>query len=138
MQPALRVLIWGLAVLFAASPVLLAIASTPSHQGDLFSAAAYTIYGRDVAFVIVAVIVIGMVDAFEVLATYFGRRPAKVWVGWAAFILILAFIPSLVVFISWASPSVHMTDRDLHDIAFPAAGSLVCAFGARVTAILGG
>ena len=73
MQPTLRVLIWLLAVVFAASPVLLAVISSPSHQGDLFVGASYASYSRDVAFILVSVISIGMIGALEVLATYFGR-----------------------------------------------------------------
>ena len=138
MQAALRVLIWLLAVVFAAGPVLLAIASSPSHQGDLFVGASYANYSRDVAFILVAVISIGMIDALEVLATYFGPRPAKAWVGSLALMLVIVFIPLLMVLITWASPGVHMTDRDIHDIGLFAGGSLVCAFGARTVAILGG
>ncbi len=138
MQPTLRVLIWLLAVVFAASPVLLAVISSPSHQGDLFVGASYASYSRDVAFILVAVISIGMIDALEVLATYFGPRPAKAWVGCLALVLVIVFIPLLMVLVTWASPGVHMTDRDLHDIGVLAGASLVCAFGARTVAILGG
>ena len=135
MQPTLRVLIWLLAVVFAASPVLLAVISSPSHQGDLFVGASYASYSRDVAFILVAVIAI---DALEVLATYFGPRPAKAWVGCLALVLVIVFIPLLMVLVTWASPGVHMTDRDLQDIGVLAGASLVCAFGARTVAILGG
>ena len=137
MQPLLHVLIWLLAVIFAASPVFLAIASAPSHQGDLFVGASYVKYNRDVAFILVAVVAIGMLDALEVLATYFGSRPAKAWVGCLALVLVIVFVPLLMVLVSWASPSVNMTSRDLYDIGIYAGGSLVCAFGARVIAILG-
>ncbi len=138
MQPTLRVLIWLLAVVFAASPVLLAVISSPSHQGDLFVGASYASYSRDVAFILVAVIAIGMIDALEVSATYFGPRPAKAWVGCLALVLVIVFIPLLMVLVTWASPGVHMTDRDLQDIGVLAGASLVCAFGARTVAILGG
>ena len=137
MRTVLRILIWLLAVVFAASPVLLAIASSPSHQTDLFNGSSYSSYSRDVAFIIVAVIAIGMIDALETLATFFGSQPAKAWVGASALALVIVFVPLLMVFVSWASPNTQMTGRDLRDIGTLAGASLVCASGARVTAILG-
>lgn len=138
MQPFLRLLIWLLAVSFAASPVLLTIAKSPSHQGDIFAITSYATYARDIAFVVVAVIALGLVDAFEVLASLFGDRPAQTWVAFLAFVLVIAFIPLLAVFTTWASPGTQMSGVDLAQMSTLGGAALVCAFGARITAVFGG
>ncbi len=137
MQPLLRLLIWLLALLFAASPVLLTIAKSPSHQSDVFTFSSYVEYPRDVAFIIVAIIAIGLVDALEVLASLFGGKPAQTWVAFLAFVLVLAFIPLLSVFTTWAAPGSHMTDVDIAQMSTLGGAALVCAFGARITAVFG-
>ncbi len=138
MQPVLRLLIWLLAVLFAASPVLLAVARSPAHQNDLFASISYVGYARDVAFVIVAVIAIGSVDAFEVMASLFGDQPARTWVAFLAFVLVIAFIPLLTVFVTWAAPAAQMSAVDLGQMTVLGGAAVVCAFGARITAVFGG
>ena len=130
-------MIWILAILFAASPVLLSVARSPSHQNDIFEITSYAEYPRDVAFVVVAIIAIGMIDALEVLASLFGSKPAQTWLAFLAFVLVIAFIPLLSVFTTWAAPAGQMTGLDIGQMSTLGGASLVCAFGARITAMLG-
>ena len=136
MQPLMRLIIWFLAVIFAASPVLISTAFSPSHQNDLFDPASYASVPRDLVFLIAAVIAIGMIDALEVVASMLGPRPAKRAVFFAM-VFIIVFIPQLLTCATWSSPILKMSLLDVQSIPTFAASSLICAFGARVIAILG-
>ena len=133
----MRLIIWALAVIFAASPVLLSVAFSPSHQNDLFDLASYAGLPRDLVFLAAAVIAIGMIDALEVVASVLGNKPAKRMVVFFAMVFVIVFIPQLLAWATWSSPRLKMGLLDVQNIPIFVASSLVCAFGARVTSILG-
>lgn len=137
MQPLMRLIIWVLAVIFAASPVLLSVAFSPSHQNDLLDSASYATVSRDLVLLITAIIAIGMIDALEVVASMLGPRPAKRAILFLAMVFIIVFIPQLLACVTWSAPGLRMTLLDVQSIPTFAASSLMCAFGARVVAILG-
>jgi hypothetical protein len=104
----LRLVFWATAILFASAPVAFEIATTPQNFPLLFVSDSYAAFGRDLIFLAIAVLAIGLVDAFEALLLLKNRRTgaSKLAFGFTLVLMIAIFL-QLFLFSFWSSHIVN-------------------------------
>jgi hypothetical protein len=70
----LRLIFWTAAMLFAAAPLALEVVASPERLGKLFQANSYIPFGRDLIFLAITILAIGLIDALEATLLLHGRR----------------------------------------------------------------
>jgi hypothetical protein len=141
MLAAVRLCHWDFAVFFAVSPVILGIADSPAHVLRLFDYDSYTEAGRDLIFAAIAVLAIGLIDAFEVVSasllqgTSKGRAPRLR----AGFILILTLgiVIQLLLYASWSHGAETEKFTDISTIIRLVVIATISALFARLTLVAG-
>jgi hypothetical protein len=134
----MRMACWVSAIFFAIAPVTLGVVTAPQHIGRLFSAASYVPFARDLIFVAIAVLAIGLIDSLETILLVRNRR------GWlnkslfaVTFIWMLLIYFQLFLYAAWAthmenaSHSPDSTTNLLYMVLLAA----ISALFARVTLI---
>ena len=61
----LRLIFWIAALLFAAAPLALEVVTSPEHLSTLFEANSYLPFGRNLIFLAITILAIGLIDALE-------------------------------------------------------------------------
>jgi hypothetical protein len=61
-------------LLFASAPLALEVAASPEHLNKLFQANSYLPFGRDLIFLAITILAIGLIDALEASLLLCGRR----------------------------------------------------------------
>jgi hypothetical protein len=100
----LRLIFWATAILFACAPLALEIAITPQDFPRLFIRESYAAFGRDLIFLAIAVLAIGLVDSLEALLLLKNRRtgPSKVAFAFTLVLMIAIFL-QLFLYSFWSS-----------------------------------
>lgn len=70
----LRLIFWIAALLFAAAPLALEVVTSPEHLSTLFEANSYLPFGRNLIFLAITILAIGLIDALESILLLHGRR----------------------------------------------------------------
>lgn len=95
---------WAAAVIFAAIPVALGIANTPEQLRQLFKPVSYLSSGRELIFLAIAVLAIGLIDALDsLLLVHRGRSLSSKIIFGSTFALVLGIVIQLVVYAYWSA-----------------------------------
>jgi len=104
MLATLRIVFWVAAVFFAITPVFLGVVASPDHLNRLFSASHYVSFGRDLIFVAIAILAIGLIDALEVvLLTHHQRKRTNRLMFSVTVVVVLAIVLQLFMYASWST-----------------------------------
>lgn len=113
------------------------MAFSPAHIFDLGDLNSYKSLARDLLFVAIAVLAIGIADAFEVISSVFSDKQAQPWTMLVSMMMLIFMVPQLLIYATWTAIGVHMTVLDVQNVPVLMGGALVCAFGARLALIIG-
>jgi len=133
----IRIAIWLFAVLFAAGPVIVSVAPTPAHIRDLISLSSYLGAARDLLFLSVAILALGLVDSLENIAAVREAGKDNTFQFFASISMMLVIVPQLVLYSIWSAPNAALTSVDAQQIPVYVGGSLVCALIARLALVVG-
>lgn len=127
--------IWLLAVFLAAGPILAAIAPSPAHVEDLFILSSYDKVSRDLLFLAIAILSIGLVDALEAISSASGAGSRGSVTYYLSILMCLAIIPQIILYSLWSAASIHLTADDARYIPTYVGGSFVSSLAARIALI---
>lgn len=133
----LRLVIWLFAIVLAAGPLLVTVARSPSLVGNLLTLSAYSGAERDILFLSISVLAIGLVDVFACMASYSVPDANSGKVGFAMSILLaVAHITQLIVYSFW-SATIKQSASDLRTLPYIFTIAVATSFSARLTLIFG-
>jgi O-antigen/teichoic acid export membrane protein len=104
MVPLLRLAFWIAAIVFAAAPVALGIVAGPEHFWKLFQGRSYIPFGRDLFFLSIAILAIGLIDSLEAVLAL--RNQHAVWMRTVfafTFLLLILIVIQLCFYAYWSS-----------------------------------
>ena len=109
----LRLLCWFAAVLFALTPTVFGIAGSPQQMGKLFLVESYLTYSRELIYLSISVLAVGLVDSLEGLIQIQAKRS---WLSQIVFGLTLAFMLALIfqllIYSFWSARTDMQFDKD--------------------------
>lgn len=133
-----RIFLWLFAVVFAAFPLLLAVANSPSQISKIMDVSSYAGHERDILLVCVSVLAIGLVDVLDCIASYIapGVDVSKAGLS-VAVLLTVALVVQLLAYSFWTASNPHPS-LDLTILPSISLVTVLSAFSARLLLLLGG
>lgn len=134
----LRMSLWLIGVFFAVSPVIFIVARSPGQIRMLFEIASYHHLVRDLLFAAIAVLAIGLTDAFESITGAIEGSNTQTKKISLALLIAAVIVIQLFVSSAWASglPAQYNPD-DMHVIIYLFCSSVLCAMLARLNLLFG-
>ena len=134
MFAALRMAFWAAAVIFAGIPVALGIVGTPEQFVLLFTSNSYLSSGRELIFLAIAVLAIGLIDSLDSLLLVHDRRNLlSQFIFGTTCVLALFIILQLVVYAYWSAHlGGKLTIEGITPVLYIVLASGISALFARV------
>lgn len=137
-MPTLRLGIWSAAIFFAAAPLLLGVANSPSSLGKLLEVSSYLNHGRDLMFVAIAILAVGLIDSLETLLIVrnMRRRMARIAL-FCSFLLLIVIFLQMFVYVFWsASIGDGISLNDIASLLTLLEAALISAALARISLVV--
>jgi uncharacterized membrane protein len=134
----LRLVCWLAAVIFALAPTFFGVAGTPHQIGKLFQIESYLTLSRDLIYLSISVLAIGLIDSFEGLIQIQSRRSRIGQIIFAlTFVFMILLIFQLVIYSFWsARTEMHFDKESISSIFYLPIAAASNALIARILLIV--
>jgi hypothetical protein len=113
MVPFLRLVFWTAAILFAAAPLVFGIVARPENFGKLFQGTSYLPFTRDLIFLAIAILAIGLIDSLEAMLALRNPETPLLRVAFTfTLLLLVSIIVQLCLYVSWSGHIEQQTSSE--------------------------